>query len=423
MLNKFWHELKYHPIQQAYFTCQKRRVFCAAGRNSGKSHLAKRKITLELFKPDAQYFYAAPTYGQVTKLCVEGNEPLINFIPKEIIKDFSRSELRVETIFNSKLWFVGLDKPARVEGMQFHGAVIDERCDIKSKAIDLSIIPTLTQYNGWLWEIGVPKRVGEGAASFRERFITPQDPDVGVFEWKSSDIISPELLKFAQSQLSIKDYNEQYNASWEDNAGIIFYAFSKNNIKPCNYNPNMPIIVSSDFNVSPMAWILAHKYPDHIEIFDEVFEHNTNVIECLNILHNKYNGHNGWIFVGDASAHNRQSATGQAALTIINNDNRFINKQVHYASANPPVANRFAATNGALRSADNNYRIIMDARCIHIINDLETRYYKEGLSEPADPQGSDMGHESDALGYLVWHYYPLVNNIKLPIPKIMYRKI
>ena len=42
---------------------------------------------------------------------------------------------------------------------------------------------------------------------------------------------------------------------------------------------------------------------------------------------------------------------------------------------------------------------------MHLIDDLGNRHYKPGRSEPND-QG-DLGHMTDALGYLIYRVWPV----------------
>lgn len=53
--------------------------------------------------------------------------------------------------------------------------------------------------------------------------------------------------------------------------------------------------------------------------------------------------------------------------------------------------------------------MFVDPACRWLIADLNMRNYKPGTNEPADATGgqTDIGHITDAMGYAVWHLFPL----------------
>jgi hypothetical protein len=159
--NAAWFQLRYHAQQAAMWRTKKRFVAAACGRGSGKTELARRRIVrfLPIKKPwaDPMYFYALPTFAQARRVAWKKIKALI---PREWCTKINESEMLIETVFGSSLYVVGMDKPQRIEGDQWDGGVVDESCDQKPKAFDLSIRPALTHRNGWCWRIGVPKRHG-----------------------------------------------------------------------------------------------------------------------------------------------------------------------------------------------------------------------------------------------------------------------
>ena len=385
------------------------------GRGSGKSELAKRRVVrmLPIRKPwpDPLYFYTLPTYAQAKRVAWKH---ILSLIPKEWIKKIRESDLIVETVFGSELHVLGMDKPQRIEGVQWDGGVVDESCDQKPGVFDRSIMPALAHRNGWCWRIGVPKRYGVGAKEFKgvcDVGLSGEDPDVVTYTWPSSDILTPEQLSAAQRLLDARDYNEQYNATWETVGGCVFYAFDHANIRRVDYNPGEKIIVGSDFNVDPMAWVLAHDRGGVLHVFGELYLRNTNTQSTLDELFKRYGKHNaGWVFFGDASGRARKTSASSSDYLIIRNDERFKGRKIYYLKSNPPIADRFAATNALFRNARGERRCFIDPGCIHLIDDLQSRQYKEGSKEPDDY--GDIGHASDALGYIIYRKYPIRFNLE-----------
>lgn len=420
-----WPQLNYHAVQTALWTCPERFVYVPAGRASGKTELSMRRLVryLPVRKPhpDPTYVFAAPTYAQAKR--VAWNK-LLKMCPKRWIADISKSELTISTVFGSRLFLVGLDKPERIEGIQIDGIVVDENSDVKPGTFDLSILPTLTWREGWAWRIGVPKRFGIGAVEFRTRFEAAQAgelADSAGFTWPSSEVIPPKMLEYARTTMDARDYAEQFDASWLSASGGVFHAFDKEyNCRPCSYEPNLPILVGSDFNVNPHCSVLCHLKDDILEVFDELFLRNSNTPDMLNVLTSRYADHKGgWQFYGDATGQARKSAASMSDYVHIASNAKLkaMGRTLHYLKGNPPIADRFAAMNARICSGDGIRRIFIDAGCKHLIGDIEVRSYKPDSHEPAD--SGDIGHPTDALGYLLYRKWPLRMNLTLHSEKII----
>lgn len=412
-LPESWVPLKYHPVQASLWTTKKRFVAVPAGRGSGKTELARRRLVrmLPVIKPwkDPLYFYGGPTYGQAKRIAWNA---FLRLIPKEWVEKISASDLIIKTIFGSELHVVGLDKPQRIEGSQWDGGVIDESCDIKPKTFDLSILPALTWRNGWCWRIGVPKRFGIGAAEFREFYekaCRGEIEDAAGFSWPSSDIIPQKALNYARSIMDERDFLEQFDASWQTTGGGVFYAFDEEaNIRPCSYDPNKTILVGSDFNVDPMAWVLCHLKNDTLEVFDEIWLRNTNTITTCRVLAERYATHKGgWQFFGDASGKARKTSASSSDISQIATFPQFLRqgRVIAYMRSNPPIADRFAAMNARIKSSSGQRKVYIDPRCKHLKFDLMSRVYKPGTREVADV--GDLGHITDALGYIIYKLFPI----------------
>lgn len=412
----WWKVLRPHATQSALWRSTKKFVYAVAGRGSGKSLIAKRKIAISLaIKKNwvPKYVYALPTFQQAKRVVwYEMIEMLKqkNWIEDER-RDVNKSEMTIRTKFGSYLYVVGMDKPQRIEGIQIDGIVVDECSDQRPGMFNKTIVPMLTDRNGWAWRIGVPKKAGVGRVEFKEAFMRAykgNDPNGEAFTWKSHEILTPEENEKAKSQLTEEEYSEQFDAVWLDAGGSIYYAFSSNNVsEDIKYDPSLPVIVGCDFNVSPMSWLLAHNIDGKLRIFDEIHLMNTNTIATLNFLWDKYQAHSaGWVFVGDASAKQRKTSASKSDYILIKQDERFKAK-VFFPNRNPARQDRFSTVNAAFRNAKHEIRCLISSKCKRLIRDMDACAYKEGTSEPEDYSGTDIGHMADALGYMVMRYIPL----------------
>lgn len=425
MLTDAWRPMRPHPVQSRLWRSKTRFKSVYAGRGSGKTTLARmytvRCLPLKKPWPDPMYFYALPTHDQAGRVAWPALKALV---PKHWLAcEPSESRRVITTVFGSTLHVVGLDKPARIEGVQWDFGVVDESSDQRPKVFDLNLRPALSHRNAGCWRIGVPKRTGPGAREFREFCELGEsgtDPEVETFSWPSSDIMTPEEIASARRQLDEKDFNEQYCASWETVGGLVFYAFdgAASVDSGLALRSELPLLVGSDFNVDPMAWVVAQVQGDTLVVVDELWMRNTNTVEALDRLHQKFGSWpgGGVRFFGDAAGKARHTSASMSDYLHIKNDARFAGSRVFYPNANPPRHDRFAACNAMFKSASGERRLKVHPRCVHLIEDLEARAYEEGTSEPDDHD--DVGHITDALGYLIHALFPLRPNFKGAEPAV-----
>jgi hypothetical protein len=416
MITPAWFPLRYHPDQSKLWRSKSRFRAVAAGRRSGKTEICRRRVVrwLPVKKEwsDPLYFYALPTRDQAKRVAWPKIKALV---PKHWIarNGISESELSIMTVFGSKLYVLGLDKPERAEGVGWDGGVVDESCDQKPGVFDRTLRPALSDRRGWCDRIGVPKRSGPGAHEFKlfwEKGLPGdnKDPDIESFTWPSHTVLPAEEIEAAKRQLDEKDFNEQYNASWETIGGAVFYAFDEvlNVSDQIGYREKLPLLVGCDFNVDPMAWTIGQAQDGKLYIFDELFIRNTNTEAALRELARRYGTHkSGVIFYGDATGRARKTAASASDYIQIKNFKGIENSKIMFPDANPPRHDRFASCNAMFCNAAGERRCLIHPRCRNLIRDLTTRSFQPGTSEPDDHD--DVSHASDALGYKIHWLFPL----------------
>jgi hypothetical protein len=419
-LTPTWNHYTFHPIQWQVWEDPVRFKAVPAGRGSGKTDMAKRKLVASLlfdplskFSTDRRYFYAGPTRQQAKRVAWRDIKKLIPESWVASTDDISESELRITTKFGSELWILGLDKPERIEGVQWNGGVLDESCDLRPKIFDLNVVPALSWRRGWCWRIGVPKRSGPSAIEFREFFEAAsagEMPEARGYTWPSSDIVPKELLEYARKTLDPKDYAEQFEAMFQTAGGGIYYCYDDSeNVRQCSYDPHMPLIIGSDFNVNPLAWIIGQRRGDTLEWFDEIWLRDATTRDALDVLWGKYGTHQGGFqFFGDATSTSRHTSSSETDYAHIHNDARFkqAGRIVRYPRSNPALKDRYASSNAMFKNADGVRRMAVAPTCVHLRQDLRTRTYKPGTCE-AEDRGADMGHIADAMDYAVWMLFPI----------------
>lgn len=425
VLPNSWTPFNPHDTQRLAWREKARFLGLDCGRGSGKTTMSKRKLVLAqaIKKPwPVKLFYGAPTQDQAMRIAWED---LLDLTPDEWIDKDRTVKGRLCTKFGSELRVVGLDKPQRLEGVQYDGGVIDESCDIRAKTFDLSIRPALSHRRGWCWRIGVPKRAGIGAHEFKEfcmRARAGTITNAAAYTWSSDGLVPQEDLDQAKETMDPKDFNEQFGGRWEKAGGGIFYAWDgEYNTRPCGYRPDIPIVVGSDFNVDPMAWVLCHQYPGpRLEMFDEIWLRDCNTDKALSVLHGRYADHKGgWEFYGDATGDSRHTSASESDYAKIYNDPRFkaMGRSVHYPSTNPSRKDRFSACNALVCNANERRRMYVDPRCENFLRDVVARAYKPGTMDPDDY--GDVGHITDAWGYIVAGKFEVRIEIDLASPEVL----
>lgn len=433
-----WTPFRPHATQLALNTTRARFVSVPAGRGSGKTELALRRLVmcLPVRKPwdDPRYFFAAPTISHAKEIAWHR---LLSLIPPDWLAGTLRSAdaMEIRSVFGSTIQLLSLSSQdrSRIEGRQWDGGVIDESCDIPPGVFDRQIVPALTWRSGWCWRIGVPKRQGVGALEFRqwhEDNLASDDPTRAGFWWPSRDILPPETLEYAKRHLDAADYQEQFEASFLSATGGVFFSFSEANVRPVTYDQTKPLVIGCDFNRDPMCWVVCHRYPDRLEVVDELWLRDVTTGGALDVLANRYASHTGGFeWYCDAAGGQRRTSAETMGKEIVTdlvqilNDARFGNSRLVFPAVkaagkregNPPVKSRIAACNSMLKNAAGESRLHIAPHCKRLIEDLKVRHYKPGTWEPQD--SPMVGHMTDALGYVVWPLYSIEKQPTKSVPR------
>jgi hypothetical protein len=414
ILTQAWTELRPHKPQFDLYTSQDRLVAVRAGRRSGKTTIAKRRIVRMLpvklwHNQPFRGLLVSPTRDQTKRIYWSDIKALVN--PSWLAEAPRESELIIRTIWGSEIHLGGFDKPQRFEGVPWDFVVVDESADIKPKSVDLSLRLAVADRQGTIWRIGVPKRVGVGAKEFNE-ICDNRQHGYRYFGWPAVDILPIAEINKLADELDEKDFAEQVLGQAVSVGGLAFYSFDiKTNVttQGTAYDPSKPIIVGSDFNVDPMAWTLNHVANNSLYTFDEIWLRNTNTRDTLDKLYQRYSKHRaGWYFYGDATAQARKTAgtaASQSDYLIIAHDKRFQGARIRYPRSNPRIKDRLASCNHLLKSMSGKRRWFISPSCTHLIDDLSHRAVDD-LGQPVDAT-KDAGHISDAAGYVVHGLFPI----------------
>lgn len=405
-----WGELRFHSEQSRLWNDQTRFKVVPAGRRSGKTELAKRRLAEHLFRATwhgqpGRYFAAAPTRGQAKRIFWQDLKLLV---PRPWRPETSESELRIRTGRGNELWVVGLDKAERVEGTPWDGCVIDELADCKPGIWDSNIRPALADRRGWAWLIGVPDMHGRGQRDY-ERLVDLAvgglDAEWALYTWPSSDILPPEEIDSARRRIDSRLFQQEYEGRFVSAGGRAFPDFNVAvHVKPTAYDPALPLCWSLDFNLTPMcSGILQHRH-GFVRVLDELSLADTRTDDaCIHFLDRVRSA--GWelrglVVYGDATGDARDSTSGVSDWHIVRNRLRDVPElKLKIPRANPPVKDTLNAVAGRLRGADGSSLLAIDPRCTRLIEDLKSAPWPGDL-EPY--------HAVAWLRYFVEREYPVL---------------
>ena len=220
-------------------------------------------------------------------------------------------------------------------------------------------------------------------------------------------------------------------AAMEDTEGIadgtgtnnIVKGFTKDNIKPLFYQPDMDLHISCDFNYDPMCWVFFHKTQDKIYVFDELVEEHTSTLLCAKKVIEKFPKHKGNIIInGDAAGrqHNcMQSNPDMTNFKILQRElENYYRKEVELEihKANPHKIKRFEAFNNLVKRYDGKICFYISDVCKWTLYNIENAKFKEGTNEVDEPTASAIAknpelkfmiHPLDAVTYPAEYYFPI----------------
>ena len=414
-----------HDVQQAYRLSEHRYNAVPAGRRSGKTELAKRKVVLRALKgtafPDARFFLGAPTRDQAKRIFWLDLKAMI---PALLKQDVSETELRVTLATGASIWVLGFDKPERVEGVPWDGGVLDEYGNMKPSVWPEHVRPALADREGWCDFIGVPE--GRNHYYDLDRAARAQmapGSEWGEYHWISADILPAAEIEAAKRDLDDLTYQQEFEGSFVNFHGRAYYPFLEGthcaSVKD-RYRPRAPLCFCFDFNVDPGVAAVCQemKLPNGQQgtgFLGEVhIPRNSNTPAVCRKLIQDWGAHEGFVrCYGDATGGARGSAKVQGSdWDLVRSALRsHFGQRLRFRvpNANPSERARINAVNSRLKSASGEVRMMVDPqRCPWLVRDFEGVGLLEGGSGEIDKKkDSTITHLSDAAGYYVAREFPV----------------
>jgi phage terminase large subunit len=385
------------------------RVACC-GRRFGKTHLALREIAKFAAQPDQKVIYVAPTYRMAKNILWKKLKRKLTSI--NWVKKVNETELSLELVNGSEIQLKGADNYDSLRGTGNNFIVLDEIADMHPEAWYEVLRPTLSDTGGHALFLGTPK----GMNHFKDLFDNAQTKSNWVsFQFTTLDggNVPEEEVEAARQDLDTRTFKQEYLATFENFSGIIAYSFGQHNIKSAEeVNPNEQLIVSMDFNVSPMSAVILRQTRQGLHAIDEIAMYGSNTNEVIDEIRNRYPRNPVTCFPDPAGVQRKTSANGQTDIKLL----EMAGFTVRYHRQHPLVKDRINAANSLffLRD-DGSTRFYIDPKCKHTIKSLQQFCYKEGTQVPDKDSGFD--HFFDALTYCIEFLYPIVKDRPQTVPR------
>jgi len=391
--------MKLSEPQQQISDSESRMRICAAGRRFGKSFLAINELAKFARHPNRKCLYVAPSYRMARQIIWED---LKNFLRNvKWIKRVNESELTIYLVNNSQIMLRSADNPDSIRGIGVDFLVLDEAADIPKLEDTWQAVlrPTLSDRQGHALIIGSPK----GRNFFYDMWVqggATEDWQSFQFTTIQGGRVPQEEIIAAKRDMDERTFQQEYEARFVDYAGVIYYAFSDDNIKqfnPDDLTPRTPLHVGIDMNINPMSAVIGViNKMGILHIIDEVEIYSSNTTELIKEIKGRY-PHRIIFAYPDASGQAlKTSAAGVTDHNLLHN----AGFKVKVGKTNPPVVDRINSVNSLLCNSNNERKLFIDPKCKRLRECLIKHTYREGTRQPNKTDGFD--HLVDSLGYLVF---------------------
>lgn len=401
------------PYQTDAIFCPARYAVIEASTKAGKTAGCLAWLFEQAFRngaPGRSYWWIAPVYPQAEiaysrmKLAVD----------RSLYKS-NDTEKRLELPNGAALWFKSGEKPDNLYGEDVYAAVIDEASRVREESWH-AIRSTLTATQGPVriignvkgrgnWFYHLARKAQRGAPDMHYAKITAYDA-------VAAGILNQKEIDDARSILPEQVFKELYEASPGDLSGLVYKSFSVENYAPdVDDDGASPLLIGMDFNVDPMTAVIGKRVVDQLHLFDEISLSDSNTEQMAKEIRARYPHPRHITVYPDPSGNSRKTSApaGQTDFAIL----RSFGMTVQAPKAAPPVVDRINDVNALCKSADGAIRFFVNpSRCSRIVTALENLPYKKDTSQPNEaataPDGTQMIHITDALGYLVHTEFPIV---------------
>jgi PBSX family phage terminase large subunit len=384
-------------------------IMLYGGSRSGKTFLAVYAIFVRAAKePGSRHCILREKFAHaVQSIWLDTIPKMLQIAMPDLGAKANKSRYFYQLPNGSEIWIGGLDNADRAEkilGNEYSTMYFNECSQLDFESISLARTrlaqknkltkktyydqnpPKRSHWSYWLFEKGIDPlndEVIENPEDFVSILMNPGD---------NLDNIDPEYIKMLE-KLPEKQKNRFLLGLYDDESdGNVYYAFNRDrHVKPVKQLPGT-IFVGMDFNVDPMTAVICQVINNKIQVFDEVYLHNSDTYKMCDEL--KRRGYGGVRVIPDSTGRNRKTS-GQSDFDIIK-ESGFVIESTY----NPFVTDRVNNVNRLF----TNDEIIIDNKCKKLIADLEKVVWRDNKLD--QKTNKHLTHVSDCLGYIAHKLKP-----------------
>ena len=380
------------------------------GRRFGKTFVAINEIAKFASIPNKKVWYVAPSYRQAKAICWGVLKE--KMIYHKWVKSINHSDLTLTLKNNSQITLRGSDNESSLRGVGLNFLILDEFQDINKTAWYEVLRPTLSDTEGHALFCGTPRGFGNWSYDLYKMGENNKDWKSFQYTTLEGEQVSEDEIEQAKQDLDLRTFQQEYEATFVNYSGMIYYNFSRDKNIIEKYNKNTGVLhIGLDFNVDPMSAVVCIIENDRIFVVDEIQIYSSNTNEMCEEIKTRYKNKQIVVYPDPSARQRKTSAGGLTDLAILKN-NGF---DVRCRSTAPLVRDRINAVNSKLKNVNGKNSLFIVKFCKNAIKSIERQIYKEGTHIPDKDSGYD--HMNDALGYLVEYNFPLRRNFAPSQPK------
>jgi hypothetical protein len=390
--------LHLHPAQERIMRERKRFNVLKCGRRFGKTTICEELIADKIVKglPIAYY---SPTYKDLFNVW-ERIKHVLN--PIIIKKDETVKQLKVLGGGTLDMW--SMEDPDSGRGRKYARVIIDEAEKARhlQQAWQATIRATLADYKGDCWFLSTPRF---GSTYFKKLAkMEGEDWQSWTFTTYDNPFIDPAEIDSAKEQLDEATFRCEFLA--EDvtlsvNKFIFKFDRNKHIAKGLQAIPNLPVILSFDFNVEPITCLVGQvDGMQKARFLDEYRLMNSDIYELCERIKIDYPD-KMLLVTGDASGQARTALKRELNYyKVIKEVLRLGMGQFKIPAGNPRHKNLRVLANSLL---ERHTDYLFSDRVPYLITDIEEIEVDENGSI-AEHKDTHKGHLFMAWMYLNWNF-------------------
>ena len=448
--------------QNKFYNALERQAAFVGGLGYGKTRTASDIILTGAAQyPKARHFIFSNTYSQLTSGTLRSFYEVCDYWGLQYVdRVHTHKEIRLPKL-GATIEVRSVDKPINWKSIEFSRVWIDE-AQAYSRAAYQMILGRLrgsatqrAMYPNMPEQLRITANPPHNSSHWLARSCTVPDPKTGIPPIKlytastyDNPFLSQEYIDALEGGYD-EDLREIELGGKFGNLGTgkIWRMFDRGKhvvdeakaielgLPPVEYDDNLPLCISCDFNIDPLSWVLFQwrdiiidgfqrtmmYVVDEIRIRHSMIEHG--VKEFLNREEAcRIAMRNGIILYGDPAGNqgNRQTGISDWASLKTELERHGFQGESRVPAAPPRIRDRYNAGNAKLLNARGEIGVVMNPRCHYLALDLEEMVYRLGTSLVDEKKkledGATVTHLADAWSYPISFHFPLIRAAQAPPP-------